>query len=319
MRPTICGNLLSSSSLVARDVTGTVTTRTEQPVVNGPAIHQLGFEKSDLASGARALIVPPMMTIDPAKGSLRMGDFSAQGIRAGLLMWDAFDFPMNTSINLESVIPDQLVALGVARKTTVESNGQIGMGLAEAYATLFRAYEEQHPNTWSLLSGPDGIDVLGGGRNQTGMINFTSCIPIPSAEVPFEEILHFKERRKDEMLALRQHIEDMILRIQEAGDGELLIDAEVESFRKAAEDHLKAAKDSGLHFKLGDLSGSFNILAPITGGAAAYLQGLSISGALIAGAAAAISFAPSTSVSYKRVGSTPLRYISRAHSELPWA
>lgn len=308
----IYSQLINTSGITSSLYTGNPVRKSEYDF----DISNLSYKDAVFKDEARCLIIPSLKTSD--SGRIKNSIVSDENIRLALLMWDFFDLPQDSSIYLSLPFSEELISLGVARQSSTISQGNIGKAYPAIIAKLFKSYEALQPNIWSIFTDSENLKLMEPGSNNTGILKFTSCIPIPGSDVPFEEILHFKSRREAELLELRGYIEKIVKRIQEAGDGDMQLEGELNNFRKAAENHLRVSKESGLKFKLGDLSGSFNLIAPISGAIASYASGLPITSGLIAGTVAGFSFSPSIKVSYSRVGATPLRYISRAHTELPW-
>ena len=87
-------------------------------------------------------------------------------------------------------------------------------------------------------------------------INIENCLPQPSMDVSFEDILDFKIRRKDELNAFRSKIRELETNIYNADSPELIRHYEtqfIEGWQQCSPDFYKALKDSRIPFFLSSL------------------------------------------------------------------
>ena len=87
-------------------------------------------------------------------------------------------------------------------------------------------------------------------------INIENCLPQPSMDVRFEDILEFKSKRKDELNAFRAKIRELEINIYNADSPELIRHYEtqfIEEWQQCSQDYYKALKDSKLAFFLSSL------------------------------------------------------------------
>lgn len=87
-------------------------------------------------------------------------------------------------------------------------------------------------------------------------LNIIKCLPQPSCETSFEDILEFKLRRKDEFEAFRKKIRELEENIYSSNSLEEIKHYEnkfVESLEIYYSDYEKALKDSKIRFILGNL------------------------------------------------------------------
>lgn len=88
-------------------------------------------------------------------------------------------------------------------------------------------------------------------------LNIINCLPQPSTNVSFEEIIDFKVRRADELNAFRQKIyelEQNIYRSQTIEEIKHYESRFVENWQNCSSDYYKVLKDSNIKFVLGNLS-----------------------------------------------------------------
>ena len=82
-------------------------------------------------------------------------------------------------------------------------------------------------------------------------INIENCLPQPSMDVSFEDILEFKNRRKGELNAFRKKIRDLEANIYNANSLEQIRYYEaqfIEEWQQGSQDFYKALKDSKIKF-----------------------------------------------------------------------
>ena len=84
-------------------------------------------------------------------------------------------------------------------------------------------------------------------QTQCCKINIENCLPQPSMDVGFEDILDFKIRRKDELNAFRAKIRELETNIYNADSPELIRHYEtqfIEGWQQCSEDFYKVLKES---------------------------------------------------------------------------
>lgn len=84
-------------------------------------------------------------------------------------------------------------------------------------------------------------------------INIENCLPQPSMDVSFEDILKFKNRRKDELNAFRAKIRELETNIYNAYSPELIRHYEaqfIEGWQQCSDDFYKVLKESRITFFL---------------------------------------------------------------------
>ncbi len=92
--------------------------------------------------------------------------------------------------------------------------------------------------------------------NQCCNLNIINCLPQPSLETSFEDILEFKSRRKYELNAFREKIRELEENIYNSNSFEEIKHYEnkfIESWETCYSDYNKALKDSKISFVLGNL------------------------------------------------------------------
>lgn len=95
-----------------------------------------------------------------------------------------------------------------------------------------------------------------GTQTQCCRINIEKCLPQPTMDISFEDILNFKVKRQDELYAFRKKIRELEIKINKANSPEEIRHYEedfVESWKTCADDFKKVLKDAKIPFLLSSL------------------------------------------------------------------
>lgn len=93
-------------------------------------------------------------------------------------------------------------------------------------------------------------------QSQCCRINIENCLPQPSLDVSYEEILEFKNKRKDELRVFREKIRELETNIYNADSPEQIKHYEtqfVESWEHCSTDFYKVLKEARITFFLGSM------------------------------------------------------------------
>lgn len=273
----------------------------------------------------RGIIVSPPMKVMSDGGLLIKKSMLDQDLLRGwLLFWDTIDFPQSNLIQF-GLPPDIqfLVDTGVMIQTKARLQGNFSgaEGVLEAYLSTFKHHEKEEPGVWSLAKGENTFsfpndEVV----NDRGIIiKLTNSIPVPSSEVPFEDILRFKKKRESELFALRTYIDELYKEITNSIDKPHAEHAAIVRLEKSIEDYIKSSRNSGFKFRLVDISAKFNLIPALVTGITTSHFGLDTAQALLAGVVAGSSINIGPSIGLKNGQSdivSPFEYAAKIHSEL---
>jgi Family of unknown function (DUF6236) len=147
-------------------------------------------------------------------------------LRFYMLYWDVIDIPVAKGIEITQITRDMefLRSIGVIQQTLVQTRKASLISpdippLMQIEALRIR--EDKEPGCWSVANwggehafppSIERIDVL------ALDISLYRALPIPTSEVPFQEIIEFKEKRKTELQQLRHAITELELSILRSGD-----------------------------------------------------------------------------------------------------
>lgn len=167
------------------------------------------------------LIISNPMKIDIVNHSLSgKGGLDPSELRFSLLYWDKLVYPSNNFISFGGGDDEEfLISAGVLHKPIYTYSGGDGVSIVfDTYMRAFSDLESREPGVWSLSQGEKSLFVNNSAANlidESGIsLELIRSIPVPAADVPLNEILEFKEKRKDELMIFRAHIDRLVLEIQ---------------------------------------------------------------------------------------------------------
>lgn len=269
----------------------------------------------------RGLLISPPIEISGSSLYVKSSNFDAQEMRSNLLFWDKLDWPDQRIIGFGSN-PDveYLMNEGVLQRTRVDFHGGGDMVqlFRMAHMTAFRALNEVEPGRWSFASGENSISLPEEDvdDNRGVLVRLHQAIPVPNSDVPYADVLEFRERRRPELVALRHHLEDVYQKIISSGDEKLAMNTEIERLQLAIRDHIKVSEESRMRLRLSSLTANLNILPIAMGVISSSALGLPILGEVLTGLSSSISIDSGIGLKRNAVSSTPFRYISSYNKEL---
>jgi hypothetical protein len=258
--------------------------------------------------------------IEISGSTLRTGPVDLQELRFSLLFWDKVDFPTNnnfaTDLGAEGTF---LENAGILNRTHVwvVGGGELAAQFRAAHVAAFRELDKKEPGVWSLATGTNALSFLDADLEpQRGvLLSLHRAIVVPDKDVPLQDVLEFRNKRHDELIALRHHLEDIYERVITAGDGALSLNKETERLEKAIVDHMKASRESGLKFRLVDFDANLNLVS-LGAAIIASSSGTSLFDAVIRGGLAALAVKIGPSLKRREKTATPFKYVSYYHKEL---
>lgn len=171
----------------------------------------------------RGIVICTPFEVLPTGGIRCGGDIDNLELRKHLLYFDKIDYPDNNLISIGSS-PDVtfLESAGILRRPRVNFTGTISTGNGEffiaAQETIYAKNSNIEPGQWSLGQSSTTPFFSNGITSQGIEFNLVNMLPIPQGVVPLEDILEFKQKRKDELIALRSHLDDVYQKIISSAD-----------------------------------------------------------------------------------------------------
>lgn len=162
----------------------------------------------------RGIVISPPFSRLPTGGIQVGGYLSTYEIRKYLLYWDELDYPDNSFVSVDAGSDMQfLINTGVASRTKVSFQGSVSSGSGEFFLAAQQAAFDKHnklePGAWSLAQSADEPLFINAQSSPAIEYELWNALPVPQHDVPLNEILEFKAKRRDELLALRVYLDEM--------------------------------------------------------------------------------------------------------------
>jgi len=258
----------------------------------------------------------------------KIGEVSVDGgvdpcdLRSWALYWDKIVVPETRLIGVaKSGDFNFLVQRGLVEETFVEvGNGEFSDLLRKARRSVFEQYDKTMPGSWSLGAGPEeeGQDP----EQRAIRVKLAAALPVPTEDVPLDELLEFKERNADLRQSLLQLIDETYLSIVASPDKPVAEHLALEKLMAGAREHFEQFRETSWRYRLMDIAADFNIAPAVFG--AISMAGVSVSAggtgpqvvgnSLLAGASLTVSQVGSL---FKRAETkSPYRYLTALRQEV---
>lgn len=156
------------------------------------------------------------------------GNISSQDLNYYLLYWDKIIMPTNNLIHLAIQNEDEIIKTGILERPRVQFSNWSSNNEDSSYDPFVIAQSivanklitEDNSTDWTIHQIGDQI-VIGNEQKKefnSVKLELQNCLPIPSEEIHFQDILEFKEKRKDELIALHSTIDDLYLDVLNSAD-----------------------------------------------------------------------------------------------------
>jgi len=269
------------------------------------------------------------MEIEGTSVRIAGGGIDPQELRFATLLWDELVLPQSNFIGGPDR-PDEvfLESAGILRKEHFYFNGDVATGLAAGQMQVFNQLDSKAPGTWALAQGERSFLWHDGQTQENGgsLLELHRAIPIPRHDVPLAEVLEFKERRRDELLLLRHHLDMFASDIERSTDKAETLAAKVTEIDQACANLLEVGREWQFPVYLSNLKTSFSLdLSKVmlsAGAAFGAQQTFSLGVTAAVAAATPVALASMLSLkgdwglrSVKRPAS-PYRYAYKMHEEL---
>lgn len=170
----------------------------------------------------KGIVIAPDFDFDGRNLTYR--GISGQSIRQSILYWDKIEIPSSNLIELGTT-PDLqfLIDEGVLQRTSVRLenfSGNMGFGVIETQIRALKINLDKEPGQWSISQHSNSLCFGSSGLKEQHLIEFElhKCMPIPTSDVPYEEILEYKSKRSDEYSAFKELVGDLYLEIVDSAD-----------------------------------------------------------------------------------------------------
>lgn len=200
----------------------------------------------------RGLVIPAAMPVSAENSAVKIGgQIPSELVRKWLLFWDEFACPDNNFISLGlSADLAYLQQLGVLRRNKVNFSGSVSGGdfvhvFLAAQEVTFRELSLKDPGKWALGSTENILTANQGPMaRQCLTFELVNCIQIPSKEIPLEDILIFKQKRRPELDAFHSYLSEIYLKVISSGDVPRAKTLEIEKFEIALKEINRVSSES---------------------------------------------------------------------------
>lgn len=252
----------------------------------------------------RGLIVTPHMDVNPSQWTLSMNPRPLGPVLRRLATyWDLVDVPYTPNfIDAPMPMTDDVRELETARVlresiVSLPPGGyELSSGVLRAQWQLLQDNQQKDSGYfWALGQTSQNLAFLPGAQQTDAIeVELHNLLPVPDDAVPIGKILDFKEKRRDELEALRTRLDALGEEIAGADREDRAREKAVEEVRTAVSNAFRAMNErfparlavkTSIDVSLGTIVGAVGaiVLAPFT----------------IAGAAAAVGAAALSSISVK--------------------
>lgn len=266
------------------------------------------------------------------KNGIKTTQFDGAAFRRSLLYWDKISCPTNNVLSIG--LPEETRTLeseGILHRP-VHKLGSLSSGspykfYSEIYKSEIVRLDKEDPGRWSFLDLPDGVSIADVilAKNAGVEIQLAQCIPVPCAEIPIDELLEFKQRRRDKIIEMRLALNESTLKVIESEKTELALAIEIDKIDRRICDVVKVARENKYDFGLSNLKINFSlgsdkiIDAVVKAGLGATVgaqYGLSLVGGAVAGASPFFSISSSWGrKSATEVDRNPFRVVGEVEKE----
>ncbi|OEE38339.1 DUF6236 family protein [Vibrio ordalii] len=137
-----------------------------------------------------------------------------------------------------------------------------------AQAVIKEMMKKLNENTgcdWTVHNGFKGMSIPNEYMSElaTAKVELNGCLPIPISKVSIDDILNFKESRKDEFLSLRGTLDELYMEISRSGDVKFAKNYKIQQLQKSIVELNKVSKEKFGLCHLVDRKVSLNLNAGV--------------------------------------------------------
>jgi hypothetical protein len=123
----------------------------------------------------------------------------------------------------------------------------------------FRQLEGREPGVWCMSEGADHfLTSLPPAEQNRGVVTkLVGAIPLPSRDVPLDDLLAFRSKRLDEVKALTGAVDEFYLKVSSAADQHYALQMALREIDQTCSDMVKAARETRFPWQVS--TSSFNI------------------------------------------------------------
>lgn len=169
---------------------------------------------------------------------------TAEELNYLVLYWDRLVSPTNNIIHFSLSNENELIKCGILTRPRFVQNGFIdGSVMTDFHArthalALNILRQDQSGVDWRMHFLNEQVSIHQEAAEQKEVIRFelADLLPVPQKDTPLHEILEFKERRSDELMALHGYLDELYAEILRSGDFNLQRAKALSGLKKSLQD-----------------------------------------------------------------------------------
>jgi len=214
-----------------------------------------------IATAAQVNIQPNGFSVDTRNGGLSEND-----IKYFLLYWDKVIIPGNNFVYAEIPYEKDLIESNIIERPILSfqgsfSDSEIGKAMLHGESKIVEEKIKDKKIDWTIhqfnnqLILPDDKII----KKKVFKFELMNILPVPNDNVPIYDIIDFKQRRKDEFLALHNTLDELYFEILKSPDSDLKQLKTVKNLQEIINDIEKVQKEKFKLFTKYDLTTEINI------------------------------------------------------------
>ena len=272
----------------------------------------------------RGVILSNPLKIDGKSVLIESGEIDPFSLRRALLFWDKILWPATSGIYIEGGVDIEfLEAEEKLIRPYFRVNGDAATGISMAFSESYRILDNKNPGQWLLSEGEKSLQIHGKlveeGRGVIARL--VNAIPVPDRAMPLEDVILFKEKRGDEVIALRMLLDDFYQAWIRSEDKDHQFMLAIAKIDRASANMLRVARESKLPFRMSSWKINFNASPDIVKAAMGYLTSsqsfeLGTVSSLLAGAATSMLSVGTDIGIHKSNNLSPFNYVASMENSL---
>ncbi|QKF77183.1 DUF6236 family protein [Arcobacter defluvii] len=214
------------------------------------------------------ITTPSILTELPSGGFRQERNLNIDEIRYYSLYFDQVVIPTNNFIHFSLEQEEELINLKLIERPRYNITGTLNSNDYPKYQLdlQYKELEKRNSNSNEIIWN---LHQMGGNKIYTHnenveirtnlIIELYNLLPVPVGKISFEEILKFKEYRKDELNILHDTLEELYLEILKSPDSDLTKKKIINTLNKNILDLQKVSKEKWNEFRYFSLNTNFNM------------------------------------------------------------
>src|SRR5690606_28875201 len=199
----------------------------------------------------RGIIASPGRVVQNNNGALKLAKVDSTDINYFLLYFDKVVIPQNNLIFLEdeimrSLVSEKIIDSPLVRIESYNSRTDpVDVFTQARTITANKIISDDPFNDWTIHQIDDEPELVKKGVTKFNSlrVEFLNCLPVPSKNVSYEEILRFKNDRRSELAELHKGLDELYLDVLRSPDYEFARRREVSELQKALANVHRVSKE----------------------------------------------------------------------------